>query len=690
MNQKKTPKKRPRSLLIVILIIAAAIVGIFVQTMLTLPKVETLDYYIPSESTTLFSSDSNPMARFHKEENRRVVQMSSISPYIKKAVISIEDERFYSHNGVDFQGILRAAGKNLLCGRIVEGGSTITQQLARNLFLTRQKSIVRKFAEIIIALQIEHRFTKQEILEYYLNQIYFGHNAYGIESASDLYFDKHAKDLTLAEASMLAGIIEGPELFSPYKNMKLAKGRQKLVLAKMVDLGLTSLTEAQNAFQEILPIYPENLRKFGNMAPYFVDYILQLLTEKYGEEMVNKGGLRVYTTLDPNMQIAAEEAVKRFAEGEGPKYNFSQASLIAIDPRSGHIKAMVGGVDFVKSQFNRAVQAKRQPGSSFKPFIYAAAIEKGISPGTVIEDKPISFKVYRNKWNPRGSWSPKNFDKKFHGNVTLQTALEKSLNIPAIQLLQDIGVSAAISIAQRMGITSRLEPALSLALGASEVTLYEMTSAFGVFANNGVRFEPVAITKIVDRNGNVIFQHEARGKRVLSDNVAAVMDEMMEGVILRGTGVAGNIGRPAAAKTGTSQDFRDAWFVGFTPHLVCGVWVGNDNNAHMKGVAEVAVCPRLWREFMSKAMGVYPAVDFQKPQGLVAVKICLSSGLLPNSSCPKDKIVSAKYFEKDIPIAECYIHPTEKDAVEEKEDEPEGSSDEQLKETEGIPTDGIN
>ncbi len=660
---------------IVFIVVLAAFSGMTLQILMTLPKVDTLDYYAPSESTMLFSSDGKPLARFHKEENRRVVPLSKISPYVLKAAVSIEDERFYSHHGVDFEGIFRATVKNFLYGRIVEGGSTITQQLARNLFLTRQKSIVRKLAEIILAFQIERRFTKEEILEYYLNQIYFGHNAYGIESASDLYFNKHAKDLTLAEASMLAGIIEGPEIYSPYKDFNLAKSRQKLVLAKMVDLKVISMLQAKEAYKETLAIYPENLKKFGDLAPYFVDYILQELTAKFGEELVNKGGLRVYTTLDPQMQIAAEESVKRFVSDEGPKYKFSQAALVAIDPRNGDIRAMVGGYDFVKSQFNRAIQSKRQPGSAFKPFIYAAAIERGISPGTVLSDKPVTFDVFRNRWNPKGKWSPKNFDSKFRGNVTMQYALEKSLNIPSIELMQKVGISNAVSMARRLGIQSHLEPALSLTLGASEVSLLEITSAFGVFANAGVRFEPTAILKIVDRNGNVLFENKEKGTRVLDENVAAIMDEMMEGVLDRGTGVAGRLPRPAAAKTGTSQDFKDAWFIGFTPQLVAGVWVGNDDNKPMKGVAEVAVCPRMWKEFMTIALANQPVLGFVKPSGLVSVKICLSSGLLPNSSCPKYRIVTAKFFEKDAPISECYVHPVEKTSSEEGDSSGEEEND---------------
>lgn len=645
--------KKTRFWLIFCSIIFASIAGIAAQIYISLPKIEALEDYSPSESTVILAADDSTIARFHAEENRHVIPFEEISPNVINATIAIEDERFYSHNGIDLQGIVRAFGKNLLHGRIVEGGSTITQQLARNLYLTRRRNIIRKISEIVLALELERHYTKEEILDFYFNQIYFGHNTYGIESAATLYFNKKAKELDIAESAMIAGLIEGPEIFSPYKDFQHAKLRQKIVLNKMAELGMISKAEADEAFNEQLSLHPENVKKLGKIGHYFTSYVFQKLIDEYGEEAVNKAGLRVYTTLDPKMQIAAEEVASQFVQNEGPKYRFTQIALVAIDPRNGYIKAMVGGAEFSKSQFNRAVQAKRQPGSSFKPFVYAAAIEREISPGTVILDKPISFRSNGKRW------SPKNFDRVFRGNVTMQMALERSLNIPAIKVLQKVGVYSAISLAKRLGIQSYLEPSLSLALGASEVTLFEMTSAFGAFANSGLKFEPIAIKKIVDRDGDIIFETEPSGHRVLANNVAAIIDHMMQGVILRGTGVMGNIGRPAAAKTGTSQDFRDAWFIGFVPQLVAGVWVGNDNNTPMKGVAEVAVCPRVWKGFMLRALAGQPVYPFKEPEGLTTVDICLESGLLANQYCPKNKVVPAKYFDKDIPQSECYIHPEE-------------------------------
>ncbi|MBI5699534.1 penicillin-binding protein 1A [Candidatus Saganbacteria bacterium] len=660
--------KLQKAPLIIFFVILAIIAGVFLQVILSLPDVETLSYYTPSEATQLFSIDNKPLARFHEEENRRVVPLSRISPLIQKAVVAIEDERFYDHHGVDLWGILRATGKNLMYGRIVEGGSTITQQLARNLYLTRIKTIGRKIAEIILAFQIERRYTKEEILEYYLNQIYFGHNAYGIEAAADVYFGKHASELDLAEAALIAGVIEGPEIYSPYKNIKMAKARQRLVLTKMAELGEVPLEEARKAYTEELTFKPENLKKYGKLGSYFTAYVLNELIKKFGDKAVNEGGLRVYTTLDADMQAAAEEVVGRFVAEEGVKYNFSQAALVAVDPRTGYIKAMVGGADFGKSQFNRASQMKRQPGSSFKPFVYAAALEQGISPGTILHDKPKTFDVFRSRWNPTGKWAPKNFDTKFHGNVTMREALERSLNLPSIELLEKVGIPSAISMARRMGIESHLEPALSLTLGASEVSPLEITSAFGTLANHGVRVAPSAIIKIVDRGGVVLYQNEARGEQVVDANTVAVMVDIMKGVLTRGTGYKGRINRPAAAKTGTTEEFKDAWLIGFVPQLVAGVWVGNDDNAPMKGIAEVGVVPRIWKAFMEKALVAEAPLDFPAPVGLVKAEICLSSGLKPNSYCPKNRIITADFFEKDVPVTECFIHPREGASGDEEEE----------------------
>jgi penicillin-binding protein 1A len=642
--------------LLVFFVMLAALAGIVIQIIYQLPDIETLNTYLPSESTLLYSADGKILARIHREENRQVVPLSKIAPSFQKAVIATEDPHFYLHHGLDFRGIIRATIKNLAYGRVVEGGSTITQQLARNLFLTKKKTFARKLAEVLLALQLERRYTKEELLELYLNQVYLGHNAYGVESAANLYFGKRAEELDLAESAMIAGLIRGPELYSPYRNFTNAKQRQIFVLNKMLDQNMITENEGNLSATATLEFSPKNLKRLGEIAPYFISYVLQDLIDKYGEEMVYHGGLKVYTALNTSMQAAAEEVITRFVSEEGKKYNFSQTALVSIDPRTGQIRAMVGGEDFFESKFNRAVQSRRQPGSSFKPFIYAAAIEQGFSPGSVLQDTPTTFQVWPNRWNPFGTWSPKNFDGKFHGPVTMRYALEKSLNIPSIKLLERIGIQNAIDLAQRMGIRSHLEPGLSLTLGASEVSLLEMTSAFGVFANSGIRVEPISITKIENRDGSVLFEQTIIENKILDPNVNAVVVDMMKGVLTHGTGMRGQIGRPAAAKTGTTQDYKDAWFIGFVPQLVTGVWVGNDDNTPMKGVAEVGVCPRIWKAYNLIALANFPILDFPQPEGLVNVKICLDSSKLAGPYCPPDRVQWASIWNKDVPTQSCDIH----------------------------------
>lgn len=646
-----------RLILILFFVIMAGGAGLLLQILFLLPNVETLTTYAPSESTLIFSSDGKILARLHREENRQVVPLSKISPYLQKLVVGTEDARFYKHHGLDFFGIIRAAVKNVVYGRIVEGGSTITQQLARNLFLTQKRTVFRKLAEMILALQIERRYTKEEILELYLNQVYFGHNAYGIESAASLYFGKPAEELDLAESALLVGLIRAPEIYSPYHNFKGAKMQQIYVLNKALEQNIIDERDAKLAAIESLEFTPKNLKRHGEIASYFISHVLSELLEKYGDEMVYHGGLRVYTTLDSSMQSAAENIITTYASSEGKRYKFSQAALVSIDPRTGHIKAMVGGVDFKESKFNRATQAKRPPGSAFKPFVYAAAMEQGLSPGAIIIDELTTFEVFPDeKWNPDGTWTPQNFDKKFRGPVTVRTALEKSLNVPSIKLLERVGINSAINAARRMGITSHLEPGLSLTLGSSEIPLLELTSAYGVFANSGIRVPPTSITKIENRQGLTLYKYDIQETKALDPNITAVMVDLMKGVLTNGTGVRGRISRPAAAKTGTTQEFRDAWFIGFVPQLVTGVWVGNDDNQSMDGVAEVGVCPRIWKAYNESALANEPVLDFPKPEGLSRVKICLSSGKLVNTFCPLKEQQWATFWKNDVPREHCDVH----------------------------------
>ncbi len=652
------PERRANRVILYFIILAAIVSGLFLQILTQLPNVETISVFSPSETTEIYAADGTILAKLHREENRYVVPLEKISPILQKAVVSIEDERFYQHRGIDFTGIVRAAVTNVTRKRVEEGGSTITQQLARNLFLTRKKSITRKIAEIVLALQIERRYTKAEILELYLNQIYWGHNAYGVESAALVYFNKHASDLTLSEAAMLAGVIEGPEKFSPYKNMEGAKQRQATVLGKMVQLGVITEQAANNARLQPLALSTETPNKYAFVAPYFTTYVIHELIDKYGEYMVYNGGLRVYTTLDLAKQRVAEDVVKKFVQEEGETYNFSQAAMVSLDPRTGYIRAMVGGASFEASEYNRAWQMKRQPGSSFKAYVYTAAMELGVSPGYILDDSPVTYEVPPDQWNPEGKWEPKDFDEKYRGKVTLRQAFEKSLNIPSVKLIDKIGVGNVINVAQRMGIKSPLKRALGLALGISEISVLEQTSAYGVFANDGIRVEPTAIIRIEGHGGQIIYKNEIIEKRALDKNIAAVMVDIMQGVLLRGTGVRGNIDRPAGAKTGTTEEFKDAWFIGYVPQLVTGVWVGNDNNEPMEGVTEVAVAPRMWKAYMSTVLIDEPIIDFPKPEGLVDCDECLDSGKLPGKFCPPDRIVRGTFWWNDRPTETCTYHPT--------------------------------
>ncbi|MFC1511378.1 transglycosylase domain-containing protein [Candidatus Margulisiibacteriota bacterium] len=654
------PKKKRVSLkrfvLFASLAILAGIAGLLLSILTQLPDIDRLDSYTPSESTQLFSADGKVLARLHREENRRVVPLSKISPHLIKAVIATEDPRFYVHHGLDFYGIVRAGIKNVMYGRVVEGGSTITQQLARNLFLTRRRVITRKIAEAILAMQIERRYTKEEILEMYLNQAYLGHNSYGIESASNLYFNKPASELNLSESAVLAGMIRGPELYSPFRNFKRCKQRQLFVLNKLAAAGLITYRDVKLAAIGELELFPENLKRRGEIASYFISHVLKDLIKEYGEEMVYHGGLRVYTTLDSRMQTAAENVVTKYVTEEGQKYNFSQAALVSLDPRTGYIKALIGGVDFYASKFNRATQARRQPGSAFKPFVYTAAMEQRISPGTILMDEQTTFEVWPNEWNPEGTWDPKNFTKEFYGPVSVRYALEKSLNIPSIKLLERVGINSAIETARRMGIKSHLEPGLALTLGVSEVTLLELTSAYTPFANAGIRVEPTAVTRIENRDGVVLYKHTIQEKKAIDSNTAAVMVDLMSGVLKRGTGVRGRLARPAAAKTGTTENFKDAWFVGFVPQLTTGVWVGNDNNVSMEGVAEVAVCPRMWKSYNQIVLANEPVLSFPKPEGLIQVEICEASNKLPNDYCPFIARRIVTYWRDSVPREKCDFH----------------------------------
>lgn len=702
-----------------------------------LPFIGSLAYYHPPQVTEVYGDDGTLIGEFYTER-RKVVSLEQIPGHVIQAFLAAEDANFFKHPGIDYKGIIRAMIKNLLAGTIEQGGSTITQQVTKTLVLKEtEKTLKRKVREALLSLQLERRFTKNEILYFYLNQIYFGEGAYGIEMAAKTYFGKQARELTLAEAALLAGLPKAPSRYSPKNNFELAKMRQRYVLKRMLEEGMISEREYDSACNESL--YIKGSYEPPKVGPYFLDHVRRLLTERYGEELLYRGGLKVYTTLSPKFQAMAESAIKKglkevdkregyrgplgviprekwpefIAEAENklkgnppgigdiipalvtrvekdkvwvkigmreavfslkdqdwiyktyihpetgernrPKGRQAimegdvvevriealappgqpwqvaidqsplvQGALLCMEPQTGYVKAMVGGYDHRKSQFNRAIQARRQPGSSFKPIIYTAAMDSGMTPATVVLDAPVVIGVGDQ------IWSPKNYGDRYTGTTTLRNALAKSINVVTVKVLRQIGVKKAIEYARKMGINSPLEPNLALALGASGVHLLEMVKAFSVFATNGRLPEPIFIKMVLDNEGDIMEQNVPSVQQVISPETAYVMTSMLKAVITDGTGwKVKALERPAAGKTGTSNDMRDAWFIGFVPDLVTGVWVGYDDYRPMTEgqTGGIAAAP-IWLSFMKEALKDSPIKDFEVPQGIVFLKMDEKTGAI--------------------------------------------------------------
>ena len=610
-----------------------AVSGVLLGTALAisghLPSVEAL-YTPPSEATRIYAANGDLIASLY-QENRANIPLSQIPRMFQRAVIDTEDAGFYRHHGISLRGVLRASFRNVRERGLAEGGSTITQQLARNLFLSNEKALSRKIAEMLLAVQIERRLTKDEILERYLNQVYFGQGAYGVEAAAEVYFGKPAQDLTLPESALLAGLIRAPSYDSPYDRPDRAAARRAEVLQRMVDLG--DITAVQMRAAQLAPIHlveKGNAGFIGIRAPWFVSYILPPLLQRYGEDVLYKGGLRIYTTLDLAWQAQAEAAVRAGIDrADHDKQNVHQGAMIVLDPQTGAIRAMIGGYDFRASQFNRAWQARRQPGSAFKPFTYATALLRGIPLTTMLQDDPISYTLTDGT-----TWEPKNFDNKWYGWVTMRFALENSLNSASIRLAERVGPENIVALAHRLGIESLLQPTPSLTLGASDVTLMELASAYGVFASGGVRAAPMAILKVTDSKGNVLEDHVPQRTVVLTPELAYMMTDLLKGVVRRGTGVAANLGIPQGGKTGTADDYRNAWFIGFTPTIVAAVWVGNDDNSPMKKVVGGGLPAQVWAAFMKPVTDALPKTDWPRPAGVVDAVTCGTTGLLATPECP--------------------------------------------------------
>ncbi len=729
-----------------------AAVGGYLAVIKGLPQVEELRAYRPSNGTKVYADDDRFVAEFNIEKGI-FVSYSRFPESLKQAVTATEDEQFWTHSGIDLFAIGRALVKDIMARRIKEGGSTITQQLAKVLFLSPEKKLKRKLQEVILAFQIEMNLSKEEILELYLNKIYFGRGAYGIEMASRTYFGKSVNELNLAESAMIAGLIKAPNRYSPYNNMARAKFRQKIVLQRMAQVGHLTATEMEETFKAPLVLRNTARRQEGHN--YFLEALRKHLEDKYGTETLYKGGLQVYATINLDMQTAAKESLKwglrRFDKRlgwRGPidhkeiddKINLSQktglsagmvrigkivsgvvlrvddksaeiltggrvgtlskkdaswaaivasgpgetekklpfrlgkilrpgdvvyvsfkkkegekdvlrlkleqlpeieGAIVSIEPSTGYIKTLVGGYDFSLSEFNRAISARRQPGSAFKPVIYTAAMDRGFTPADMIMDERIEYNDPET-----GVWQPGNYSRKYYGPTRLRDALAYSRNIITVKLLDMIGIPSAIKTARQLGVDSFLPKDLTLGLGSLSITPLQLTSVFSVFANSGVRVEPTMVRYILDAKGNLVENNVPEGKEAISPETAYLTTSMLEDVVRYGTGRrARALKRPVAGKTGTTNEHRDAWFLGFTPDLVAGVWVGYDNVQTMgKRATGSSVAAPIWIRYMKEALKGSEPREFPIPEGIVTAIIDAETGLLATTDTPKRTI---EFFKKD-------------------------------------------
>lgn len=591
----------------------------------------------PAVSSQVFDSHGRLITTLHSDQNRLPIDINKVPQNLQNAFIAAEDNRFYEHIGIDPIGIFRAIFANLTNRGIAQGGSTITQQLAKNAFLSQEQTLKRKIQEAMLALEIEHKYSKKEILEMYMNQIYFGQGAYGIQTAAKTYFNKDVNELTLTQCAMLAGLPKSPNYYSPFNNLNEAKKRKNVVLDQMVKYGYVSAAEAEDAKNQDLGLSKSHQSKEADEYASFIDYVSQQVAKKYGDDALYKEGLKIYTTMDVDKQHAAVRAIRNLPNNYTDENGLTQpqAAIVSIDPKTGHILAMVGGRG--QDSFNRASMAVRQPGSAFKPFVYLTALQHDMTPDTTMDDQPVTY----------GSWSPKNAGGSYSGTMALSDALAHSVNTIAVQLADKVGTKNIIANAKKMGITTldAKDDNLAMALGGltKGVTPLEMASAYGTFANKGVHVKPTAIVKILDRNGNVLedastLEKEETKTRVMSEREAYEMTTMLEGVIDHGTGTAAAIGRPAAGKTGTTDDNKDAWFVGYTPDIVTAVWIGDDTGSHSLGEIYGGTIPaEIWKDYMSSATSDESGGDFSAPSGMERRKETTSSSSSSNSVRSDDR-----------------------------------------------------
>lgn len=602
---------------IMVICVAGAGAGFLLSITGTLPDVsQTLS---PAASSQIYDCKGRLITTVHAEQNRLPVKLADTPKDLQNAFIAAEDIRFYKHHGIDPIGIARAVVSNIRHRDATgQGGSTITQQLARNAFLTQEQTLKRKLLEAVLAVEIENKYTKAEILEMYMNQIYFGQGAYGVQTASHVYFGKDVKDLNLAQCAMLAGLPNSPNYYSPFHNLQAAKYRQGVVLDQMAKYGYISQEQANEAkAQDLGLVKPGSNQDNNKLASYFVNYVVQQVSDKYDSSAIYKEGLKIYTTLDLDMQKDAENAVnKDLPKGTKNAKGITQpqGALLAIETKTGDVKAMVGGRG--EDQFNRATQMYRQPGSAFKPFTYVTALEKGMSPNMMLDNSAVSF---------AGGWSPKNYGHTTGGPVTMTEALVKSMNIPTINLANKVGMSNVIKTAEKCGISSLVDSGkysdnnLSASIGglSKGISLWDMAQAYSVFANNGQLIKPRVILKIEDRNGNILEDHtgESDAEQVLDANAVARLNVMLQQAVMRGTGRNAYFGRPVAGKTGTTNGAHDAWFVGYTPNMVTAVWIGDDTSTNA-GYTGGTIPATIFRDFMSQATASQSASSFNIPASI--------------------------------------------------------------------------
>jgi penicillin-binding protein 1A len=661
----------------------------------TLPTLDQLENIEPPLSSKVMGKDGSLIHEFSIEK-RSWVALNSIPQDLVNAVIAIEDRKFYSHWGVDLKRIIGAVFVNLGRRHYAQGASTLTQQLARNVYLSSKTSMVRKVREAMTAVQIEQYYTKNEILELYLNQVYLGAGVYGVEAASQCYFSKHVAQLTRNECAVLAGLIQLPERYRPDKkgNLKNTGARRSRVLAAMVSMHFLDRAAASEIDKEDVPSKPQT--DVSKRAPYFVEMVRQYCEQKYGDDMLYNGGLTIYTTLDPGAQDSTDKATVGHLAGLQAKMNsyyldrtrifrklktpreffaahfdsmyaahraeceafpdslrlrIVQTAVAAVDVHTGAILTLVGGKNFLESKFNRAVQSVRQPGSAFKPILYAAAMDHGFTPASVVLDQPITLET------PQGEWRPENFEGKFEGPVTVRHALEHSLNLAAIQVFMQVGGDTVVSYARRMGLRQHMDPVPSLAIGSCEVVPMELLSAYAIFPNKGMRADPYFVERIVDKNGNILEEHEAASKPVLSPQTSFMMCDLLQSVVRRGTGAAIpglGFARPSGGKTGTSNDYSDAWFVGFTPQVACCVWVGMDERRSLGyGVTGALGAIPLYVKAMIALHRTLPVEKFEKPDSIVSEKVCSVSHKIATPYCPQPY---DEYFIEGKSPDQCDMH----------------------------------